>query len=1078
MGKNLDRLKQAYALGTVNMANGGTPPNSMSNVNDAITSYYQNILGRAPEAGALDYWGGKASAGLPLDDIRAAIYNSPEKATREQIKRVYEGEFGRAAEPAAIPYWMEKAKGLNEDQLSSAILRGAAENDRVAAINRAYNIAFGRDAEAAGLDWWLRDWNKVIDDGSIMDDILRGAQNQDRTSAVNRLGYQELLGREGEQAGLEGWTNPETYKEITAGGLSDLRSSILTAAQNQDRENAIKRSYEIMFNRDIAPVELQGWLDKYQEAAEQGLRNPIAQAAMGDDRQRLVYNADTGMFNPLFTLDKTAGETFRDYVLNQPQNALGTSTYLKSDKVWDQTPAATWKNPNVVPDDYFPDPFKSSTTGVGDLTWGFQGTGGFTPEQFQKFEQDARVGTKTTQDLLNERFGVDGKPGKLTFANVSVPPTVGSLGPGTTTGTGSNRVATGTGQSVNYIPAEFRDDKGNYKPPVGGWPHQNTTTPTPAPIPSYGFELNNLMRQYGVTSPTAAIGQPVNMYNRAQFNPAPNNVAPPVTPPATTLPAINLDEFRRGAQPLGFARGGYAEGGEAEGEREERSSAGAMTPDQARRYRELMTRYLPSTNYGPQLATAQQAARSEAEAFSNMIRQMSERTESPTSRAEMYFRLASAFGAPTRTGQFTENLALAGREMGEVARGRRAEEAERRALGLRAQELRMAGARQDLASLQALAGQESAERRAILPRIIEAEVRANTPNARENRINDVMQTLGIGRPLAVGIVDNIITVVPGGPGEPPVLINRATGEIIPTRMGAAPVVGTQPAGQPAGQPAEQPAATPSAPAAGEIPAVNLRRPQVAASTAPATPSGATTSAAPTSVEDFYAGRRQRQVEQAGQTAEAEARGRVTAPPAPRQDFRYTQDFQAVEPIPGSVAAQEQEQRDRAERVRREATERAGGTVIRAINDIEQTMRIAALPTTGFFGERLSNVGGTAANDIRASLDTVRANIGFDQLNQMRQASPTGGALGNVTERELNFLQAVLGSVDQSQTEAQFRQNLRRLRDVYYEIINYGLGNRPPVQIPGPGGRGTAEPPRAGASGEIRSPSGLIIRPIQ
>lgn len=535
---------------------------------------------------------------------------------------------------------------------------------------------------------------------------------------------------------------------------------------------------------------------------------------------------------------------------------------------------------------------------------------------------------------------------------------------------------------------------------------------------------------------------------------------------------------RPGVGPTLFARGGYAEGGEAEGEREERSSAGAMTPDQARRYRELMTRYLPSTNYGPQLAAAQQTARSEADAFSNMIRQMSERAESPTSRAEMYFRLASAFGAPTRTGQFTENLALAGREMGEVARGRRAEEAERRALGLRAQELRMAGARQDLASLQALAGQESAERRAILPRLIEAEVRANTPNARENRINDVMQTLGIGRPLAVGIVDNIITVVPGGPGEPPVLINRATGEIIPTRMGAAPVVGTQPAGQPAEQPpAEQPAVTPSAPAAGEIPAVNLRR-QQAAPTVPATPSGATTPAAPGSVEDFYAGRRQRGVEQAGQTAEAEARGRVSAPPAPRQDFRYTQDFQAVEPIPGSQAAQERERGERAERVRRETTQQMGGTVIRAIDDIQQTMRTATFPTTGYFGQQLSTLGGSAANNIRTDIETIRSNIGFDQLNQMRQASPTGAALGSITERELNFLQSVLGSLDQSQTEAQFLRNLRRLRETYIEIINYGLGDRPPVQIPGPGGRGTPEPPRAGASGEIRSPSGLIIRPIQ
>lgn len=538
----------------------------------------------------------------------------------------------------------------------------------------------------------------------------------------------------------------------------------------------------------------------------------------------------------------------------------------------------------------------------------------------------------------------------------------------------------------------------------------------------------------------------------------------------------DLEYFKKSNQTgAGFARGGYAEGGEAEDPSVERSASGAMTPDQARRYRELMTRYLPSTNYGPQLAAAQQAARSEADAFSNMIRQMSERAESPTSRAEMYFRLASAFGAPTRTGQFTENLALAGREMGEVARGRRAEEAERRALGLRAQELRMAGARQDLASLQALAGQESAERRAILPRIIEAEVRANTPNARENRINDVMQTLGIGRPLAVGIVDNIITVVPGGPGEPPVLINRATGEIIPTRMGTAPVVGTQPVGQPAEQPpAEQPAAMPSAPAAGEIPAVNLRR-QQAAPTVPAMPSGATVPAAPASVEDFYAGRRQRQVEQAGQTAEAEARGRVSAPPAPRQDFRYTPGFEGVEPIPGSQAAQEREQSERAERVRREATQQTGGTVIRAIDEIQQTMRTARLPTTGFFGEQLSTVGGTAANNIRANLRTINSNIAFNELNQMRQSSPTGAALGNVTNQELDLLKSVVASLEQSQTQEQFLRNLRRVREVYYEIVNYGLGNRPPVQIPGPGGRGTAEPP---ARGEIRTPSGLTIRPIQ
>ena len=363
--------------------------------------------------------------------------------------------------------------------------------------------------------------------------------------------------------------------------------------------------------------------------------------------------------------------------------------------------------------------------------------------------------------------------------------------------------------------------------------------------------------------------------------------------------------------------------------------------------------------------------------------------------------------------------------------------------------------------------------------VFTAPDRPQAPSAREQRITDTMATFGVDRPTAVGLVDNIISVVPGSAGEPPVLVNKLTNEIVTPRMGAA-----------------RPAAAPTGPTAPEAPAIDLRRPQAAAPAAPTNMmlSGATGAPAPVSapatdsVEDFYAGRRQRQVQQAGQTAEAEARGRVAAPPAPRQDFRYTPDFQGVEPIPGSVAAREAADREKAARVRRETEQQTGGTVIRAINDAEKTIRTAVLPTTGFFAERLSGMGGTAARNLRADLETIRSNIGFDQLNQMRQASPTGGALGNVSNQEIAYLQAVMGSVDQSQSEAQLRRNLSRLRDAYLEIVNYGLGNRPPVEIPGPGGRGTAEPPRDGmpgarqppaaAPGEIRLPSGVTIRPIQ
>ena len=127
---------------------------------------------------------------------------------------------------------------------------------------------------------------------------------------------------------------------------------------------------------------------------------------------------------------------------------------------------------------------------------------------------------------------------------------------------------------------------------------------------------------------------------------------------------------------------------------------------------ELLARNTRETPYASEIRDARSRARSEASAFADLIQRMSERGESPTSRAEMYFRLASAFGAPTRTGSIGETLSGVGRQMGEYTQGRRAEEAERRALAMRAGEARLGGTRQDLQTLLTLSQQESQERRA------------------------------------------------------------------------------------------------------------------------------------------------------------------------------------------------------------------------------------------------------------------------------------------------------------------------------------------------------------------------------
>lgn len=158
-------------------------------------------------------------------------------------------------------------------------------------------------------------------------------------------------------------------------------------------------------------------------------------------------------------------------------------------------------------------------------------------------------------------------------------------------------------------------------------------------------------------------------------------------------------------------------------------------PDRAAELEAMLNRYTPPSNqYTQELAESRRRAQTETEAFTNMIQQMSQRGESPTSRAEMYFRLAAAFGSPTKTGRFAENLSLVGKEMSEYAKGRRAEEAERRNLSLKAQEIRMTGARQDLTTAQTLASQEAAERRAAQREILKEYLASGRPQSEAGKL--------------------------------------------------------------------------------------------------------------------------------------------------------------------------------------------------------------------------------------------------------------------------------------------------------------------------------------------------------
>ena len=197
-------------------------------------------------------------------------------------------------------------------------------------------------------------------------------------------------------------------------------------------------------------------------------------------------------------------------------------------------------------------------------------------------------------------------------------------------------------------------------------------------------------------------------------------------------------------------------------------------------------------------------------------------------------------------------------------------------------------------------------------------------------------------------------------------------------------------------------------------------------------------------------------------------------PSAPAGYMWRQDGTGLMPIPGGP--QDQRVNDTGQKVRRsmETQMRNRSNVLRALDEAEQKV---SWWTTGLVGQTLGGIGGTAAHDLRAQVDTVVGNIGFEALQEMRANSPTGGALGQVAVREIELLQRTVANLENSQSEQQFRRNLQTVRNQYnasmnnlYQAYQQDFGEAPPEGAIGGGGP-SAPAPRGGGQGGNADPLG-------
>lgn len=148
------------------------------------------------------------------------------------------------------------------------------------------------------------------------------------------------------------------------------------------------------------------------------------------------------------------------------------------------------------------------------------------------------------------------------------------------------------------------------------------------------------------------------------------------------------------------------------------------------------------------------------------------------------------------------------------------------------------------------------------------------------------------------------------------------------------------------------------------------------------------------------------------------------------------------PVPGSPAARSIAAAEEKVAGAQRQKARAGATVIqdlqRALDLIPELGTLASGEGVagGIARTSSAKIPGSIANRITQFTESALSNVGLDTLQTMRENSPTGGALGQVPIQQQQRLEQVLGSLNINQPPAVLEANIKRVMNIYTDII-YG-----------------------------------------
>jgi hypothetical protein len=273
-----------------------------------VKGMYQDLLGRTPAQGEVDYWMGQLNKGVSTTDV-AYMFAAGKEREGLRVTADYQAFLGRNPSPAEIDYWVGlfvSGKATNEDVVagfagsteyftghfgnvtdwfdssfaalwssaSTAVQSGVptylaplastlthSDEYYTVVITDAYQHYLGRTPDSAGLAYWLDQMKKGQTDEHLEANFIGSTEyikNHGGAGAGWVKGmYQDLLGRTPSQAEIDYWVG-----RLNA-GMSTTDVAYGFAASKEREGLRITADYTAFLGRSPSQSEIDYWVNLF-----------------------------------------------------------------------------------------------------------------------------------------------------------------------------------------------------------------------------------------------------------------------------------------------------------------------------------------------------------------------------------------------------------------------------------------------------------------------------------------------------------------------------------------------------------------------------------------------------------------------------------------------------------------------------------------------------------------------------------------------------------------------------------------------------------------------------------------------